>query len=261
MPDQKRATCRTLFALSFCAVLSATASARSAETLHLVTEAYPPFAYEEGGATKGVVTDLLKAVMADAKIDYDIRILPWARAYTLASTEKNYCAFSTVHTTERDAHFQWVEPLFLGEAYLVRKAGTPVNPATLMEARPFRVGTQLGDYTIGILQSQGFTRIDLAAEIELTLKKLLGGRIDMMPMEKSMIKDLQKKQIPIEPVVKLVTNVESLACNPNTSPVLIKRMAESLKVISTNGTRDAIFAKYDFKDGAMMPAEGAREEQ
>ena len=251
MRRNRRTACRTLTALGIGLALSAQAMA--AEKIHLVTEVYPPFAYVENGVLKGVSTDILKAVMADAGLDYDMSVLPWARAYGLASTEKNNCVFSTVHTSERDAKFQWVEPLFLGQAYLVRKIGAPVAPATLEEARPFRIGTQLGDYTVDILKARGFTRVDLAPEIDLTVKKLLAGRIDMMPMAASMIAEERRKGVPIEPVVMLVTNINALACNPDTPADIVERMRKSLRKINGDGTRDTIFARYDFHEGPVQP--------
>lgn len=251
MPKVRGTAFRTGIALGIGLALWATTA--TAETIHLVTESYPPFAYEQNGVIEGVSTDILKAVMADAGLDYDISVRPWARAYALASTEKDHCVFSTVHTTERDAKFAWVEPLFLGEAYLVRKIGTPVTPATLEEARPFRIGSQLGDYTVDILKARGFTRVDLAPEIDLTVKKLLAGRIDMMPMAASMITEERRKGVPIEPVVMLVANINALACNPDTPHEAVERMRHSLRKINTDGTRDAIFAHYDFHEGPIQP--------
>ena len=221
------------------------------DRLHLVTEAYPPFNYEEGGTLKGVAVDLLKAVMQDAGIDYDMRLQPWARAYGLAVNTPGYCVFSTVHNQERDRLFEWVEPLFTSESYLVRTQSSHVTATSLDEAKSYLVGTQLGDYTVDVLKAHGFTRLDLASEIDLTVKKLLAGRIDLMPMAAPMIIDMKKRGIVVEPVAVLVSNVNGLACNKNVDPDLLARMRASLNRMIADGTRTAIFERYSFAEGGL----------
>jgi polar amino acid transport system substrate-binding protein len=238
-------------ALSCAALLFATTA--SAEKLHLLTEAYPPFNYEEKGVLKGVAVDLLKAVMADARIDYDMRLQPWARAYGLALNMRDYCVFSTVRNAERETSFEWVGPLFTTHAYLVKKAGSPVNPTTVEDAKHYLVGTQLGDYTVDVLKSLHFSRIDLTSEIDLSLKKLLAGRIDLMPMAGQMLSELRSKGVALEPAVLLLETTDSLACNRQTDPAMVERMRKSLDKLIADGTRERIFKDYGFSEGAMKP--------
>lgn len=225
-----------------------------AEPLQLLTEAYPPYNYQEDGLLKGLAVDLVKAVMDDAGVKYDMKIQPWARAYGLALNTADHCVFSTVHTPERDALFEWVEPLFGTEQYLVRKTGSNVNPANLEDAKRYLVGTQLGDYTEGLLKQGGFTRVDVTSEIDLTIKKLLAGRIDLMPMAASMVTDLQKKAVPVEPAVIFTRSVDSLACNKKTSPETLAKMRASLKKLIADGTQAGIFQRYKFTEGGLLPA-------
>lgn len=241
-------------ALLACAAtfLSAAPRSLSAEPLQLLTEAYPPYSYQENGDLRGIAVDLMKAVMADAGIEYDMKIQPWARAYGLALNTPGHCVFSTVHTPERDKLFEWVEPLFSTEQYLVRKTGSNVKPASLEDAKSYLVGTQLGDYTEGLLKQAGFSRVDLTSEIDLTIKKLLAGRIDLMPMAASMVTDLQKKAVPVEPAVVFTTSVDSLACNKKTPPETLAKMRASLKKLIADGTQAGIFQRYKFVEGGLL---------
>jgi polar amino acid transport system substrate-binding protein len=224
----------------------------SAAPLQLLTESYPPYNYQEDGVLKGIAVDLVKAVMADAGIDYEMKIQPWARAYGLALTTVGNCVFSTVHTPERAELFEWVEPLFSTELYLVRKTGSNVNPANLDDAKRYLVGTQLGDYTEGLLKNGGFTRVDLTSEIDLSLKKLIAGRIDLMPMAASMVTSLQKQAVPVEPAVIFTRSVDALACNRKTPPETLQRMRASLKKLIDDGTRAGIFQRYKFVEGGLL---------
>ncbi|MCD2173714.1 substrate-binding periplasmic protein [Rhizobium sp. C4] len=231
---------------------SASASAAPAETLHLLTESYPPYSYQENGVLKGIAIDLMKAIMTDAGIPYEMKIQPWARAYGLALNSGGHCVFSTVHTAERDALFEWIEPLFTTETYLVRRSGSDVKPTDLDDAKRYLVGTQLGDYTEALLKQGGFRRVDLTSEIDLSLKKLIAGRIDLMPMAASMVTDLQKQAVPVEPAVVLTRTVDSLACNKSTSPETLERIRASLKKLIDDGTRAGIFERYQFVEGGLL---------
>lgn len=230
----------------------AATSSASAETLQLLTESYPPYSYQENGVLKGISVDLVKAVMADAGIAYEMKIQPWARAYGLALNSPEHCVFSTVHTPERANLFEWVEPLFTTELYLVRKTGSNINPTSLEDAKHYLVGTQLGDYTEGLLKQGGFTRVDLTSEIDLSLKKLVAGRIDLMPMAAAMVADLQKQAVPVEPAVVFTRSVDSIACNKNTAPETLTRMRASLKKLTDDGTRAGIFQRYKFIEGGLL---------
>lgn len=234
------------------ALWSAATPPVSAEPLQLLTESYPPYSYQENGVLKGIAVDLVKAVMADAGIQYQMKIQPWARAYGLAMNTPDHCVFSTVHTPERAKLFEWVEPLFTTELYLVRKTGSNINPASLEDAKHYLVGTQLGDYTEGLLKQGGFTRVDLTSEIDLSLKKLIAGRIDLMPMAASMVADLQKQAVPVEPAVIFTRSFDSLACNRKTSPETLTRMRASLKKLTEDGTRAGIFQRYKFIEGGLL---------
>lgn len=228
------------------------ASTTSAEPLQLLTESYPPYNYQENGVLKGIAVDLLKAVMADAGVAYEMKIQPWARAYGLALNTPGHCVFSTGHTPEREGLFEWVEPLFTTELYLVRRTGSKVAPANLEDAKRYLVGTQLGDYTEALLKQGGFQRVDLAPEIDLSVKKLLAGRIDLMPMAASMVTDLQKQAVPVEPAVLLTRSVDSLACNRKTQAETLKRIRASLKKLNEDGTRAGIFQRYKFVEGGLL---------
>ena len=244
---------RRLSSLLCASLLWSASLTASAAPLQLLTESYPPYGYQEDGVLKGIAVDLVKAVMADAGIEYEMKIQPWARAYGLALSTAGHCVFSTVHTPERAGLFEWVEPLFTTELYLVRKAGSKVNPANIDDAKRYLVGTQLGDYTEALLKNGGFTRVDLTSEIDLSLKKLIAGRIDLMPMAASMITSLQMQAVPVEPAILFTRSVDSLACNKNTSSETLQRMRASLKKLIDDGTRAGIFQRYKFVEGGLLP--------
>ena len=216
----------------------------SAEPITFVTETYPPFNYREGDTLTGASVDQLKLIMKDTGIDYSMQIMPWARALALTTREPHYCIFTTVHNDERDKLFKWVEPLLKSRTILIRRTNSPVHASTLEEAKAYVIGTQRDDFTQNILEDNHFPKIDLATDLGLTMKKLLSGRIDMMPISDKYYDKLKRDGAPVEGVLTLAESVYSIACNRSVDDAVIRRMQANLDRLIADGTQDKIFAAY-----------------
>lgn len=215
------------------------------EILHLTTEQYAPFNFDQDGEIKGLGADQVREIMRRSGIAYDIELLPWSRAIGLAREKPLTCVFTTAHTVDRNAQFKWVEPLLVERTLLVRAAGSGVDPADLAAATAYRTGTQTGDYTVELLQNAGFTDIDLARDLDLTLKKLLSGRVDLMAVSESFLRRLQDQAVPVEEVSVLYEQVFSVACSLQTPDAIVARMQKALAAMIADGTQAEILARYD----------------
>ncbi|WP_340115471.1 transporter substrate-binding domain-containing protein [Pelagibius sp. 7325] len=224
--------------------LFAARPAGAEEALHLTTEEYAPFNYEEGGTIVGLGAEQVREIMRRSGIAYDMELLPWSRAIGLAREKPRTCVFTTAHTVDRDAHFKWVEPLLVERTLLVRAANSAVTATTVEEASTYRTGTQTGDYTVELLRDAGFTKIDLARDLELTLKKLLSGRVDLMAVSESYLHRLQSDGVSVEEVAVLFEQVFSMACSPDTPDHTVRRMQQALSDMIADGTQSTILARY-----------------
>lgn len=220
------------------------ATAAVAEPLKLVTEDYPPYAYRENGKLIGASVEQIERMMTATGQEYTMEMMPWARALALAEKQPRHCVFTTTHNAERDPHFKWVEPLLWGRTLLVRKAGTAVSPTTIEQARDFKVGATRDDFTADLLKAKGFAKIDLATDFNLNLKKLMLGRIDMMPMAEDYYNKLRREGTEIDRVLLLSEQIFSLACNKSVADEEIVRMQSALDRIIADGTQAKLFQKY-----------------
>jgi polar amino acid transport system substrate-binding protein len=219
--------------------------AAAGDSLYLTTEQYAPFNFDEGGEIRGLGADQVKEIMRRSGITYDMELLPWSRAIGLARDKPMTCVFTTAHTVDRDTQFKWVEPLLVERTLLVRAAGSGVEPADLAAATAYRTGTQTGDYTVELLQNAGFTKIDLARDLDLTLKKLLSGRVDLMAVSESFLHRLQDQDVAVEEVAVLYEQVFSVACSLQTPDAVVARMQKALTAIIADGTQAEILARYN----------------
>lgn len=220
------------------------------DRLHLTTEEYAPFNFAEGSTIKGLGADQVREVMRRSGIAYDMELLPWSRAIGLARERPMTCVFTTAHTVDRNANFKWVEPLLVERTLLVRTAGSGVAPADLAAATAYRVGSQTNDYTVELLRNAGFENIDLARDFELTLKKLLSGRVDLIAVSESFLHRLRDQGVPVEEVAVLYEQVFSIACSLQTPDAIVARMRKALAAIVADGTQAQIIARYNEQPGA-----------
>ncbi|MDB5550839.1 MAG: hypothetical protein JWL86_823 [Rhizobium sp.] len=219
-------------------------SVAQALDIRLVTEEYPPFSFRENGKYKGSSIDQVDILMKQAGLDYTIDMMPWARALALAEKQPMHCVFSTAHNEERDPHFKWVEPLLTGRTLLIRKTGSKIDPHTIDEAKDYLVGTQRDDFTADLLKKHGFEKLDLASDFNLTLKKLMLGRIDLMPISEDYYGKLRNEGVGIESTLVLSEQIYSIACNKSVPDADVAKMQASLDKLIADGTQAALLKKY-----------------
>lgn len=220
------------------------ATTASAETITFTTEDYPPYNFREGGEYRGVGHDQVVALMKDVGAEFTIEMMPWARAFALAETEPMHCVFTTAHIPERHDRFKWVEPLAVDRNVMIGRTESGIKVKNVEEARAYTVGTQRNDYTQDLLERNGFPKIDLAADLDLTLKKLYSGRIDLMPISEKYFHELRAQGKPLEQHFVLSEQRFAVACNMGMPDDLIARMQTGLDKVIAEGQQDAIFTKY-----------------
>lgn len=229
-----------VFSLAFLAV----APLARAETIVFTTEEYPPYTFREGKEYRGIGIEQIEAVMKDAGIPYSIEMMPWARAYALAQSEPMHCVFATAHNAERDALFKWVEPMLVDRNLLISRRSSGVKPTSMDDAKRYIVGTHRDDYTQKLLEERGFPKIDIATDFNLTLKKLLSGRIDLMPISEKFYDKLRKQGVEVESVMVFSEQKFGMACHKDVPTPLIERMQAALDALIADGRQDAIYRKY-----------------
>lgn len=229
--------------LVFTLVLFLAGMAR-AEDLTLLTEEYPPYNFSRNGVITGTSVEQAELMMEALGLRYRLEILPWARALSQTEQQPQTCLFTTGHDEERDKRFKWVEPLLVDQMIMVRKAGSGVNPANIDEAKRFTVGTQRKDFSASYLRDNNFPKIDLAADLETTEKKLLSGRIDLMVTSEKTFEAMRDRGSAVESALALEGQRYGFACNLALPDELIARMQGELDRLIATGTQDRILTRY-----------------
>ncbi|WP_237681660.1 substrate-binding periplasmic protein [Agrobacterium vitis] len=226
-----------------------TATAMAQNSVVFTTEDYPPYNFRENGVDKGVGYEQVVMIMKDLSIPYTIEMMPWARAIAMAETEPMTCVFTAAHIPEREGRFKWVEPLAIDRNIIMSRKDSGIQVRNVEDARKYIVGTQRDDYTQSLLERHAFPRIDLAANLDLTIKKLESGRIDLMPVSEKFYHKLVEEGHPLEQQFVLTEQKFAIACNKDMSDALIAQMQQALDRLIADGTQAKLSRDY----GLLQP--------
>ena len=242
---------RSLKNFAFFIVLALLTLPAKADHITIVTEHLPPYNYLEDGDAQGMSTEVVQAALEAAGHTYEIRFMPWARAYQIALTKPNTLVYSIARTNEREALFAWVGEIAPFGAALYQRADRPaVKLQQLSDARLLQVGVYRGDAKEAILRKNGFQNLQTTEDDLLNLRKLLLGRIDLIAIDDSVIGPLLKEEGIAPDKVRRVLGIEEISGNlymafhKETDPELVSSVQRGLEVIKENGEYEQILNRY-----------------
>lgn len=163
-------------------LLCCLASAARGETLHLVTDAWAPYVYQENGQPTGLDYEVSREVLRRLGIELELQFMPWKRCLLALDQGHADGILDIFYRQEREAHMVFVEePLSDVELVLFFDRSRPY---------PYRALEDLRDLTIGISPgywysdenfrtSQLFNREE-APTHEANLGKLVRQRVDLV---------------------------------------------------------------------------------
>ncbi|MFP5221397.1 MAG: substrate-binding periplasmic protein [Acidobacteriota bacterium] len=153
----------------------------NASALTIVTEDSPPSTIVRGDTVTGVSVEIVREIQRRIGDSTHIDVLPWARAYFMASTTPGVVLFATTRTPERESRFIWVGPILRLQWAFFAMSGKMKPLTSLDEAkRVSSIGTYKDDAREQFLKSQGFTNLESSSSPHTNFKKLKAGRIDLM---------------------------------------------------------------------------------
>jgi polar amino acid transport system substrate-binding protein len=148
----------------------------------VMTENYPPFNYEnKNEKVTGMTTDIVREIMKSNGEEYEIRLMPWARAYKQIINKPNKILFSMTRTPQREYLFKWVGPIANNSFVFYARSDSKITINSLEDAKDekYKVGTYLDGANEIYLKSQDFYNIYSVPNDLLNIKKLVKGRIDL----------------------------------------------------------------------------------
>jgi polar amino acid transport system substrate-binding protein len=223
-----------------------------AASMAAYTEELPPYDFQQDGKIAGLSTELLQAMCAEAKIDCPVKILPWARSFREALNNPNSILFSTARTPSRESSFLWIGPISQNlDNILYVRQDSPLNGTSIRELQSLRVGVVIGDSAADQMVRAGVTGVifDPAVNVEINLRKLMAGHIDLLPAQEVVMKWAVKAVgLDMQAVRALfpVGHAEDLyfAINPRSDPAMVEALRAAWARISATSQPLEIKRRY-----------------
>ena len=154
----------------------------AAPRVQVVTEELPPYNFSLNGEVLGNSTDIVRAVLDKAELNYTIDMVRWSRAYKLAQTDKNTLIYSILRTETREHQFKWVaEVSDKPQIHFYTAADRKdIKPEQLEDAKRYIVGTMKDSASHIFLKENRFPLVSTTRKHDLLIKKLLSHRLDLI---------------------------------------------------------------------------------
>ncbi len=249
---------RTRKRIAFWASLFLTVFSLHAEKVMLATGDWDPYTTEKT-ASKGAFTEIVTAVFAEMKVEYEVRFFPWIRVESAIAEGSAYAAFPYVITDERKKAFDFSDQVMTSYGKLFYyKPNNKVNIVdwkTYDDLKPIKLGGAFGYWYEKDFKAAGLN-VDYAATDELNFKKLQVGRVDLIPADELVGRALIDKLFPGKQndfiVLPKPLNSSSLhlmvSRKYKDAEALTKQFNDSLKAVRKSGKYAKILSKYGIKE-------------
>ncbi len=215
------------------------------------TEEWPPYNYAEGKEVKGISTDILRAACEIAKLQCTFQVVPWARAYKIASHVPNTVVYTTARKPSREKEFLWVGPILPRTTWVYGNTALTQSVRDFKDLAKLRIGVVREEAAQQDLEAVGvppsaFTVQSSNADV---LRTVTNGSVDaMVDTEVGMAWNLRNAGIAPSTVSKLMKLTDDgayyFALNLNSDAALVKGLQAAIDKLRHDGRIDAIQRQY-----------------
>ncbi|MBF0378216.1 MAG: transporter substrate-binding domain-containing protein [Desulfamplus sp.] len=227
------------------------------EKIVLVTGEWAPYTSEKMKG-QGFFTEVVSAVFKEAGLEVEYKFYPWLRCEDMIQKGKAYAAFPYMINDERKKIYDFSEPLAKSTGrlfYLKSNVKSEVVWEKYEDLKKYKVGGTAGYWYEKPFADAG-VKLDLAVSDELGMKKLHGGRFDLLATDELVGWDLVNTFFSTDKhnfaVVKKPLNNDNLRLMVSRtypdSQAITKKVNEALQRIKDKGIYSKILKKYNISE-------------
>ena len=229
----------------------------AADEMQILTTEIPPQIFLKDGKLSGFCVEIVEEMQRRLGDMTPMQILPWARAYSLAQTQKNTVLVCPKRSPERESLFKWVGPLLTTDTDLFVKKDSPISIRSLDEVKRFEmILVMRGSYTYGYLAAHGFHNLYPVNDPPGMLRMLLANRAPVAALERLQMEAVVAQAGASLDIVKNVFHIQTLtsdiAFSKDTSENTRKHWQAALDAMKRDGSYLRIYKKW-FANSASRP--------
>jgi polar amino acid transport system substrate-binding protein len=243
----------TLLGLSVCMAMP---TISAAEEITVATGEFQPL-YTAKTDTNGVVLQLVKAAFAAEGVTVKYKFFPWKRTFETVKAGNADAACCFFDTAERKQVVNYTQPIYAYANSFFHLKSTKFDWSSIEDLKKYRIGATTGyAYTPEFIEAEKSKAISVQriANDNDNLKKLLGGRIDIFPLNsdvgyytlKTKFTPEQAEQITSHPKPLFKDNVHVIVPKSSANGQrLIETFNKGVATIKENGTYQKIVDDYE----------------
>ena len=250
MPFQM-ASLRAMFGFLLSLILLASVATAEEKPLAVYTGEWVPYNYQEGREIKGLSTEILRAMCAEAKLECGINYLPWVRSYKTVQNTRNALLYTVARKPEREHEFLCIGPILPRANYVYARSSLDHLPTNAQELSSLRVGVVRGEASITDLERAGVSSqaiVVLPVNVD-ALRMMARGMIDaMVDTEIGMSWNLRNAGLAPGQVKRVMplsdVGAYYFALNVDSDPALAQRLQAAVDRLQRSGRINAIVRAF-----------------
>ncbi len=215
----------------------------------VLTSNMPPYSVDNSPQEPGFSTELIEAVFKAAKIPFNLRFVPWARAQVTTQDPKNtnYMMFTLSRTKAREPKYKWIFNVCPIRVGFISLEGDPFHTIEEAKKSGLRIGVCDGTPWIKFLVKHQVDSIDSAPNERSNGLKLLRNRIDLWYTAQDRgyyyLKKLGLKKKPVvgQPLQEYQLY---LVANLNFPDEIVDKLKVAYERVKKQGTYQGLHDKY-----------------
>ncbi len=222
----------------------------------MVTGEWPPFTSQDLEG-KGFITEIITAVSNEIGIETEYKFYPWNRCELLVKEGKAFAAFPYSKNEKRQKIYDYSEPIIrTRDKFYFYKEYHKKDDFTynkLEDLKPYNIAGMAGYYYIELFENAGMgDNLDYTDNELLAVKKLIAGRVDLVPLNELNAVQLINKHFPDEadnfnaldnPLTQNELHLIVSRTYPDAEKILVS-FNDGLNRIKENGIYESILNKY-----------------
>jgi len=243
---------RLLALIVFLAAVVPGAAAPEQPPVRVVTEALPPYSYEEAGVVKGAATEVVRSVLVRAGLRHAIEVMPWKRAFDTALNERNTFIYMVARIDSREHQLVWLGKICDRTlALYCLKERSDLIGRSLAELPAATFAVVQGDASEELLRKLGVPESHLHqlrdAESPVAARHVLEGRSDFFVSNPHRF-EYGARNTELEGRFRQHSMLWEgdgyyLAANPTSDPQLLGRVRDAFAELQAGGTLKALFER------------------
>ena len=202
----------------------------------------------------GPLAEIVTAAFKKSGYTVEIQFMDWNRAVALSEKGKIDGLLGCYQSKERAEVLELSQAFGEATVVLFAKKGANISYSSLEDLKPYKIGTMRGNKVTEEFDSASYLKKEAVNNIELNIKKLLAGRIDLFTESKFVAQDVINSKFPqdkdkievLSPPLKTNTLHIGISKKKTDAKKIQQDLDAGLNAIKEDGTIDKILKSHGF---------------